>query len=98
MYQINIMIKICQICNNEYIAIGNNSKYCNDCKTIAKRQKTHESYMKQSNNKGVRHRSGGMRFSGSVYKNSDEYLNKIKEKYKNGVTLDMITEMVNKFI
>lgn len=33
------------------------------------------------------------RFSGLNYRNSPERLNKIKEKYRNGVTADILKEM-----
>ncbi|MBQ0165487.1 MAG: hypothetical protein KBT02_00080 [Treponema sp.] len=38
------------------------------------------------------------RFSGKIYKNTTEKLQRIKEKYKNGVTTEHITEMLNSLI
>lgn len=37
------------------------------------------------------------RFSGKDYENSEERLNEIREKYKNGVTDEIVFEFVNKF-
>ena len=38
------------------------------------------------------------RFSGLDYENSPEKLKSIKEKYKNGVTKDIIAEMMERFL
>ena len=45
-------------------------------------------------NKVRRLTKNNVRYSGKDYVNSEEKLNDIKEKYKNGVTIEDITEMV----
>lgn len=45
-------------------------------------------------NKSARIRNYNLRASGKHYENSEEKLERIKEKYKNGVTMDIL----NKFI
>lgn len=45
--------------------------------------------------KSGRHERG--RFSGLSYENSEERLNEIREKYKNGVTDEIVFEFVDKF-
>ena len=51
----------------------------------------------QSNycNKSARIRDYNLRASGKHYENSEEKLEQIKEKYKNGVTMDILEEFVN---
>lgn len=38
------------------------------------------------------------RFSGKIYKNTDEKLMEIKEKYKNGITQEILDEMMKGII
>jgi hypothetical protein len=38
------------------------------------------------------------RFSGRVYENTPERLEAIREKYSNGVTLEMIEDMVRRLV
>ena len=46
-------------------------------------------------NKSARIRNYNLRVSGKHYENSEEKLEQIKEKYKNGVTMDILEEFVN---
>ena len=46
-------------------------------------------------NKSARIRNYNLRASGKHYENSEEKLERIKEKYKNGVTMDILEEFVN---
>ena len=38
------------------------------------------------------------RFSGLEYENTPEKIDEIREKYRNGVTLQMIEDMVNRLV
>ena len=46
-------------------------------------------------NKSARIRNYNLRASGKHYENSEEKLEQIKEKYKNGVTMDILKEFVS---
>lgn len=46
-------------------------------------------------NKSARIINYNLRASGKHYENSKEKLEQIKEKYKNGVTMDILEEFVN---
>lgn len=46
-------------------------------------------------NKSTRIRNYNLRASRQRYKNSEERLKEIKEKYKNGVTMDILKEFVS---
>ena len=46
-------------------------------------------------NLSKRIRQNNLRASREHYENSEERLNEIKEKYKNGVTMDILNEMFN---
>ena len=46
-------------------------------------------------NKSARIKNYNLRASGKHYENSKEKLEQIKEKYKNGVTMDILEEFVN---
>lgn len=50
------------------------------------------SYMYELN-KAIRLKKSNKRYSGENYVNSEEKLNTLKEKYKNGVTEEIIKEM-----
>jgi adenine specific DNA methylase Mod len=45
-------------------------------------------------NKAIRLRKSNKRYSGENYVNPEEKLNAIKEKYKNGVTDDILAEFM----
>ena len=44
--------------------------------------------------KSARIRNYNLRASGKHYENSEEKLERIKEKYKNGVTMDILNEFI----
>ena len=46
-------------------------------------------------NKSARIRNYNLRASGKHYDNSEKKLEQIKEKYKNGITMDILEEFVN---
>lgn len=54
-----------------------------------------EAYIAEYGNSKRKYQYG--RFSGLDYENSEERLNEIREKYKNGVTDEIVFEFVNKF-
>jgi hypothetical protein len=45
-------------------------------------------------NKAIRLRKSNKRYSGENYVNSEEKLNTIKEKYKNGITTEILAEFM----
>ena len=45
-------------------------------------------------NKSARIRNYNLRVSGKHYENSEEKLEQIKEKYKNGVTMDILKKFI----
>ena len=57
-------------------------------------QKEYKKFQMNYCNKSARIRNYNLRASGKHYENSEEKLEQIKEKYKNGVTMDIL----NKFI
>lgn len=57
-------------------------------------QKEYKKFQMNYCNKSARIRNYNLRASGKHYENSEEKLERIKEKYKNGVTMDIL----NKFI
>ena len=46
-------------------------------------------------NKSARFRNYNLRASGKHYENREEKLEQIKEKYKNGITMDILKEFVS---
>ena len=57
-------------------------------------QKEYKKFQMNYCNKSARIRNYNLRASGKHYNNSEEKIREIKEKYKNGVTMDIL----NKFI
>ena len=57
-------------------------------------QKEYRKFQMNYCNKSARIRNYNLRASGKHYDNSEEKIREIKEKYKNGVTIDIL----NKFI
>lgn len=58
-------------------------------------QKEYRKFQMNYCNKSARIRNYNLRASGKHYENSEEKLEQIKEKYKNGVTMDNLEEFVN---
>jgi len=83
------IIKNCLICNNDFIANCNAQKYCVNCIASHRRLYKRKYYHKM---KGTEEKP--KRYSGLEYTNSKERLQEIKDKYKNGVTYQMIMEML----
>lgn len=85
--------KYCEVCGGVFIAVNNSQKYCNaaDCKKKVKRAREKIYYYATKNNEsGKRYRG---RYSGRSYVNTPERLEEIKNKYKNGVTLEHLKAM-----
>ena len=58
-------------------------------------QKEYRKFQMNYCNKSARIRNYNLRASGKHYEDSEEKLEQIKEKYKNGVTMDILEEFVN---
>ena len=58
-------------------------------------QKEYRKFQMNYCNKSARIRNYNLRASGKHYENSEEKLEQIKEKYKNGVTMDILEEFVS---
>lgn len=77
------MIRMCELCGSDFEAKNNKQRFCTracflECQKRKQRRKTRKKKT--------------MRFSGDIYINSEEKLNAIKEKYKNGITKDILKE------
>ena len=57
-------------------------------------QKEYKKFQMNYCNKSARIRNYNLRASGKHYANSEEKLERIKEKYKNGVTMDILKEFI----
>jgi hypothetical protein len=79
--RITKQIRQCRNCGCDFLPHNNRQFFCNaDCR---KRYRL------------IPLKKGG-RFSGRIYTNTLEKLAKIKEKYKNGVTTDILKEFAEK--
>lgn len=79
----------CAICGNPFTPTGKNQKYCScECQHEAR---LHRDRLKA---KEQRRREKLGRYSGKVYVNSQEKLDAIREKYKNGIPAGTIEAMV----
>lgn len=58
-------------------------------------QKEYRKFQMNYCNKSARIRNYNLRVSGKHYENSEEKLEQIKEKYKNGITMDILKEFVS---
>lgn len=58
-------------------------------------QKEYRKFQMNYCNKSARIRNYNLRASGKHYENSEEKLEQIKEKYKNGITKNILEEFVN---
>lgn len=58
-------------------------------------QKEYRKFQMNYCNKSARIRNYNLRASGKHYENSEEKLEQIKEKYKNGITNNILEEFVN---
>lgn len=77
------MIRMCESCGSDFEAKSNKQRFCcrECCLEHQKRKQRRKTRKKKT-----------MRFSGDIYINSEEKLNAIKEKYKNGITKDILKE------
>ena len=57
-------------------------------------QKEYKKFQTNYCNKSARIRNYNLRVSRKHYENSEEKLEQIKEKYKNGVTMDILKEFI----
>ena len=60
-------------------------------------QKEYKKFQMKYYNKSARIRKYNLRASGKKYENSEEKLELIKEKYKNGVTKEIKTEWIGEY-
>lgn len=58
-------------------------------------QKEYRKFQMNYCNKSARIRKYNLRASGKHYENSEEKLEQIKEKYKNGITMNILKEFVS---
>lgn len=79
----------CTVCGKLFTPTGNRQKFCScECKRIERINRDRLKAKQQ----GRREKRG--RYSGKVYVNSQEKLDAIKEKYKNGIPAGTIEAMV----
>lgn len=81
MPRITKQIRQCRNCGKDFLPHNNKQCFCN----ISCRKQYRVIPLKK-----------GGRFSGRIYTNTPEKLAKIKEKYKNGVTVDILKEFAEK--
>jgi hypothetical protein len=74
---------MCELCGSDFEAKNNKQRFCNRACFLE--------YQKRKQRRKNRKKKT-MRFSGEIYINSEEKLNAIKEKYKNGITKDILKE------
>ena len=79
----------CTVCGKLFMPTGNRQNFCSyECKRIARINRDRLKAKVQ----GRREKRG--RYSGKVYVNSQEKLDAIREKYKNGIPAGTIEAMV----
>lgn len=91
----------CSLCGNLTELTGRAQKYCPQCAVTARRRKQREKYaLEHQNDERIRRKQkmNNGRFSGLEYENTPEKIDGIREKYRNGVTLQMIEDMVNRLV
>ena len=77
------MIRICESCGIDFEPKPPVQRFC--CR------KCFLEYQQRKQRRKIRKKKT-MRFSGDIYANSEEKLNAIKEKYKNGITKEILKE------
>lgn len=91
----------CSLCGNLTELTGRAQKYCPQCAVTARRRKQREKYaLEHQNDERIRRKQkmNNGRFSGRVYENTPERLEAIRQRYSNGVTLEMIEDMVRRLV
>lgn len=84
-------MRYCNVCGACFLPVNSSQIYCSkECFIEVKRKREKEYRIK--NNGSIKYSKG--RYSGKVYENSPEKLQAIKEKYKNGVTVEHIKAML----
>lgn len=82
----NLTMTECELCGKSFMRKSPSQKFCSkDCSEEVKRRKLQDQC-------GRRNR----RFSGRIYRNDEKRMNEIKEKYKNGITADILREFAEK--
>lgn len=77
------MIRMCESCGSDFESKNNKQRFCcRECFLEHQQRKQRQKIRKKKT----------MRFSGDIYTNSEERLNAIKEKYKNGITKEILKE------
>lgn len=101
--------KTCKLCGKTFLLTtktgGNSRIYCFDClpkgqpwKAYGIKYSTYILRLETGTPFTQRRRQCGQRASGKKYDNPPEKLEAIKKKYANGVTREMIAEMVERII
>lgn len=84
-------MRYCDVCGIEFNPVNNSQIYCKKCSMLLKRRRYNEWYNKNKRSEKIRYKG---RFSGKEYENSPEKLQAIKRKYRNGVTIGHINQML----
>lgn len=72
----------CELCGKSFMRKSPSQKFCSkDCSEEVKQRKLQNQCGRRKH-----------RFSGRSYRNSEQRLNELREKYKNGVTADILRE------
>lgn len=77
------MRRICESCGNEFDVKSPVQRFCS--------RECFIEYRKRKQRRKTR-KNKTMRFSGEIYTNSEQKLNAIREKYKNGITKEILKE------
>lgn len=77
------MRRICELCGNDLDIKSPMQRFC--CRACF------IEYRKRKQRRKIR-KNKTMRFSGEIYTNSEQKLNAIREKYKNGITKEILKE------
>lgn len=80
-------MKTCELCEKEIFAKSNKKKYCEECSHALQRSCI-------TTLSRIYNKSKQRRVSGKKYENSPERLEEIKNKYKNGVTIQILEEFI----
>lgn len=74
---------MCETCGIDFETKSPNQRFCSrECFLGYQRRKQRQKNRKKKT----------MRFSGDIYTNSEQKLNAIREKYKNGITKEILKE------
>lgn len=76
----------CELCGKSFMRKSPSQKFCSkDCSEEVKQRKLQNQCDRRKR-----------RFSGRSYRNDEKRMNEIKEKYKDGITADILREFAEK--